>query len=398
MRALHAAKGTFTADAASPSQTVGGLGFAPRAVIAWWTRQEREGVGSGNRGGLAFWAAGAGTAAVAWVSEDGATPTRTSRLADSAAFLGLEHASDQEPTRAQIASIDQDGFTLSWETPPEAAWIVHYLALGGHALTGARVGWLTPNVSLEAARRDVLLFTPAPPESQTPTPHLSIGIGAAFGRRQAAVGFFSRNGTDAGEVAGVQRDDAAIVVVDDTTGPASLGRTVRRGRRDVALRWSPTEPQAQRVAYLALEGVRCKVGVDVSPSAPATKSTHGIGFRPDALLFFSWGLHAKRETTDIGRLCIGGATSPAAAGCAGWDDRDVDARPSTTHVCSSTTDVLIVTNTQTGGIHAAAALGSIDRDGFTLDWTSSDGLQREFAYVALAARDRGRVRRLLPDV
>ena len=57
-----------------------------------------------------------------------------------------------------------------------------------------------------------------------------------------------------------------------------------------------------------------------------------------------------------------------------------------------------VTNTQTGGIHAAAALASIDRDGFTLDWTSSDGLQREFAYVALAARDRSGLGRLLPRV
>src|SRR5438876_6487914 len=120
MRALHAAKGTFTADAASPSQAVGGLGFAPRAVIAWWTRQEQWGVASGNRGGLAFWAAGGGTAAVAWASDDGASPTRTSRLADSAAFLGLEHASVQEPARAQIASFDQDGFTVSWDTRPEA--------------------------------------------------------------------------------------------------------------------------------------------------------------------------------------------------------------------------------------------------------------------------------------
>ena len=398
MRALHAAKGTFTADAATPSQPVDGLGFAPRAVIAWWTRQEREGVASGNRGGLAFWAAGTGTAAVAWASDDGASPTRTTRLADSAAFLGLEHASVQEPAKARIASFDQDGFTLSWDTRPEATWIVHYLALGGPAVTGARVGWLTPNVSLEAARRDLVLFTPAPPELRAPSSPLSIGIGAAAGRRQAAAGYLSRNGTDAGEVAGAQRDDAAIVVVRDTTAPATVGRTVRRGLRDVALRWSSAGPEAERVAYLALEGVRCKVGVEVSPPSPATKATDGIGFRPDALLFFSWGLHAKRETTDIGRLCIGGATSPAAAGCAGWDDRDVDARPSTTHVCSSTSDVLIVTNTQTGGIHAAAALASIDRDGFTLDWTSSDGLQREFAYVALAARDRSGLGRLLPRV
>jgi hypothetical protein len=388
--ALDTAKGAFAADAAGPElQTVGGLGFAPHAVVAWWTCQERDGVAPGNRGGLGFWT-GAGTTAVAWASDDGATPTRTSRLADSAAFLGLDRAFDERPARAQVASFDEDGFTLAWEARPQAAWIVHYLALGGPAITEAHVGWLTPEVTLEAARRDLLLFAPAAPEQGVPAPDLSIGIGAAGGRRQAGAGYLSRNGTEAGEVAGAQRDDAAIVVVRDTTAPAVLGRTARRGLRDVALRWSGADTQAQRAAYLALEGMRCTVGTDVSPPAPGTKATAGLGFRPEALLLFTWGLHAKRETTDIGRLCIGGATSPTAAGCAGWDDRDVDARPSTTHVCSSTSEVLIVTNTQTGGIHAAARLASIDADGFTLDWTSSDGLKREFAYVALAARGRRR--------
>jgi hypothetical protein len=386
MPALSAAKGTFAARAPDAMQKVDGLGFAPRAVIAWWTRQEAEGVVAGNRGGLGFWASGSPAAAVAWASDDAAEPTRTSRTAASAAFLGLDEAAAEEPARAELASFDEDGFTLAWATPPEGAWTVHFLALGGAALSGARVGWLAADrsrVPLDARLRDLLLFAPAS-EQSTPVPHLSIGIGAAAGRRQASAAFASRSGADAGDVAGAQRDDAAIVVVRDATTVATVGRTVRRGLRNVAVRWSRVAPETGRVAYLALAGLRARVGVDVSPPAPGARSTRGIGFRPEALLFFSWGLHAKREPTDIGRLCVGGATSPSASGCAGWDDRDVDARPSTTHVCSSTNEVLIVTNTQTGGIHAAASLASIDDDGFTLDWTSSDGLHREFGYVALA--------------
>jgi hypothetical protein len=262
---------------------------------------------------------------------------------------------------------------------------VHYLALGGASLSSGRVGWLAPErrVALEARHGDLLLFAPASAEP-IPVPNLAVGIGAAAGRSQAGAAFASRDGAEAGDVAGAQRDDAAILVVRDATTMATVGRTVRSGLRNVAVRWSPVAPAAGRVAYLALAGLRCKVGVDVSPPAPGSRSTKGIGFRPEAVLLFSWGLHAKREPTDIGRLCVGGATSPSASGCAGWDDRDVDARPSTTHVCSSTNDVLLVTNTQNGGIHAAASLASIDDDGFTLEWTRSDGLQREFAYVAVA--------------
>jgi hypothetical protein len=386
---FRAAKGAFVTVPAQTPQKIDGLGFAPRAVVAWWTRQEHEGVAGGNRGGIGFWT-GTGTTAVAWASDDGAAPTRTSRVSDEAAFVGLDEAAADAPVRADVVSFDDDGFSLAWSVPPSAPWIVHFLALGGAALSGARVGWLEPGgsrVALDARRSDLLLFAPASPGS-TPAPPLSIGIGAAAGRSQAATAFTSRNAADAGDVAGAQRDDAAILVVRDAATLATAGRTVRSGLREVAVRWAPPARDAGRVAYLALAGLRCKVGVDVSPAEPGTRPTTGIGFRPEALLFFSWGLHAKREPTDIGRLCIGGATAPAAAGCAGWDDRDVDARPSTTHVCSSTSEVLIVTNTQTGGIHAAASLASIDRDGFTLDWSASDGLQREFAYVALAGPGR----------
>jgi hypothetical protein len=403
MTSLAAVKGVFTTDGTGDSQSIGGLGLAPRAVIAWWSRQDGDGVARGNRGGLGFWAVGSGSVAVGWASDDGAAPTRTAHLADTAALLGLDAGADTHSMRADVASFDPDGFTLAWTTRPKTRWIVHFLALGGPALTAAHVGWITSptspqrqSVMLDAIRPDLVLFAPTAAEQiSVPVGGLSIGIGAAAGTQQAAAGYVSRNGAEAGEVGGGQRSDAAILVVRDMTTFAALGRIVEHGPQDVTIQWSPAGPDPQRVLYLALEGIRCKVGTDISPSAPESRSTKRLGFRPDALLFFTWGLHAKTETTDIGRLCIGGATSPAASGCASWDDRDVDAHPTVTHVCSSTRDVLVVTNTQTGGIHAAASLASIDSGGFSLAWTRSDGLEREFAYVALGGQDGGRLRSAL---
>ena len=51
--------------------------------------------------------------------------------------------------------------------------------------------------------------------------------------------------------------------------------------------------------------------------------------------------------------------------------------------------MLVVTDTQTGGVHAQAALKSIDDRGFTLDWTESDGKPRQFGYVALGRLGSG---------
>ena len=390
--ALHAAKGTF-GSGHDRVQQVRGVGFRPAAVVAWWTCQEEDGIALGNRGGAALWAANS-CAALAWASDDGAVPTRTARVHDGAALLGLDRADGPVAMRAALAAFDEDGFTLAWEMLPTARWTVHYVALGGPAVTAARVGWVSSPVS--AGRQTVALDGIAPdlaivlPGSAAPrgtvVEGLSLGLGAAAGKGQAAAGFVSRTGADAGDVGGAQRTDAALLAVADRSRLAALG-SVSLGGAGVEIDWATTAAEPIEFAYLALEGVRARVGTHVSPTEPGARATRGVGFRPDALVLFSWGLHPSREPTDIGRLCVGGATSPSASGCAGWDDRDTDARPANTHVCSSTGDVVVVTNTQTGGVHAAASLRSIDEDGFTLDWHTSDGFRREVVYVALGGRE-----------
>src|SRR5205085_10597036 len=104
-------------------------------------------------------------------------------------------------------------------------------------------------------------------------------------------------------------------------------------------------------------GFACRVGAAASPRRAARSRVRRGGFRPDAVLVFRWGLSAREHPTDIGRLSLGAAAGRS--GAAAWDDRDVDARPATTHSVSSTRDVVVVTDTQTGGIHAQASLASM---------------------------------------
>lgn len=390
-----AAKGSFVTDGDVELQSIGDCGFRPRAVIAWWSRQTRHGTERANRGGMGFWTA-EGSASVAWRSADEETSTRTGHVADAAALVGLGDAGEEIAMRAQVESLDASGFTLRWTTRPVEQWIIHFLALGGTSVGGSRVGWITLDASLARVdmgladlRPDLLLLVPAPLETSARTEDLTIGIGAVSARGQAAAGYSCRDGAAPGVVIAAQRSDIAVVALDALKGVATAG-AFRHGR----LRWCGGEREAHRFCYLAVEGLRVKVGTDVSTAGPGARRTR-VGFRPEALLLFSWGLAPSPQPRRIGRLCVGAASGPM-SGCTSWDDRNVDAGHTCTHVASSVEHALLVTDTRTGGIHAHAELSSIDDQGFTLDWRRSDGGPRQFAYVALGGRDTGsRVGRVL---
>jgi hypothetical protein len=393
MTGLEAAKRVFATDGGAGTPSIERLGFQPRAALLWWTRQESEGVERGNRGGLGFWTPDA-SASIAWASDDGAAPTRTGQVMDQAPLVGLAGTDGEIAMRAAILGLDPEGLTLTWSTKPDQRWIVHLLALGGPALTRAQIEWtMSPPTSgradldLAEIRPDLLFFASAGVESLSAAVRgLSIGLGAASLDGQASAGYASRDGAPAGDVGGAQRADTAVLLVADREELALRGSVRLGSTKAPSIEWSTAGPRRHPICCLALEGLRCRVGTAVSPKEPGCRRTQ-VGFRPDALFFFSWGLPKSRQTTDIGRLCVGGAASHE-SGCAGWDDRDWNAQPSTTHVCSSTRDVVIVTNTQNGSIHASAALLSIDDHGFELDWTASDGKEREVVYIALTAATR----------
>jgi len=390
--AFAATKGVFATQSDVALQSINGFGFRPVAVIAWWSRQGSHGVEAGNRGGIGFWTRDA-SAAVAWRSADGARSSETGSLADCAAILGVEGVDEAVSMRADVASFDADGITLRWRDRPSEPWLVHFLALGG-ALVRARVGSVSSSPSngskdVEGAGTgvDLLLLMPAPAETGLRAEGLDIGIGAASGKRQAAAGYASPNDALPGRVTGAQRSDCAAIVLNGPGNPPTIGAVRRHRGHDLAVEWSGSSRPTQRLCYLALEGLRVKVGIDISPATPGTRRTR-LGFRPEALLLFSWGLAGSATPKQIGRLCVGGATERE-SGCVSWDDRNIEAQETMTHVASSIAHALEIADTQTGGVHAQAALDSVDERGFTLDWTESDGKLRQFVYVAMSGGKSG---------
>jgi hypothetical protein len=388
MSDFRVAKGLFLAEAERPLCSVGGLSFQPTAVIAWWTNQLQEGSAPGNRGGVGFWTAH-GCVATAWASTNGTLKTCTAHAADDAALLGCDSVAESIVMRAELNSFDEDAFTLRWSTPPRDSWLVHFLALGGAAVTGATAGWLSSAPQSGARGNevrhpnpDLILVAPTALDSVGGCSRgLLAGIGAASGTEAASAVFISPDQGLIGSPVGAQRTDAAVLILRGTDPVEAIGiPRILRGSNP-AVHWSVSPPEASVTGYLALSGLRCKVGPVGSPPKRGLVRTR-VGFRPEALLFFSWGLRADSGTKRIGRLCLGGAAG-GHSGCAGWGDANAAVPRTRTHVTSSTGRVVIIADTRGGADHAAAALDSVHRGGFTLDWTESDHADRQVIYVAL---------------
>ena len=364
MTRLAAAKGSFTTTTDCERQTIGGLGFEPVAVVAWWACQSTAGATRGNRGGVGFWTATA-SVSTTWASADAAPVSRTAQLSDDSALVGLDGAEPAIAIRARVESFDEDGFTLRYLSPRTKPWIVHFLALGGPAVEDAQVGWTSPPPTKSWSDEGVVFFAPVPAESGIVTRGIALGIGARASHGRAVAGYLSPDGAEPGSVTGAQR-----------SGTPFLDLPEDRSESD-------------RLCYLLVKGLQARIGTDVSHAETGTRRTR-VGFRPDAVILFSWGLRRSPQWNTMGRFCLG-AVAGDRSGCISWDERDGDPRETLTHVRSSTDHALIVADSQSDELHAHATLASIDDDGFTLDWIS-DKAGREFVYVALTGRyNRGRV-------
>ena len=205
MSTLEARAGVTVAEPGSgETHELSGLGFRPRAVIAWWTCQAEHGVAAGNRGGLGFWASNS-TVAVGWSSEDGVPEARASQVTADAALVGLSADSSVLALEGRLASFDADGLTIAWTIAPTETWIIHYLALGGDALVDARAGWTSVDAGTTdtvlsdlGAAGSLVLVAPALASSEDATQDGAIvGLGAQTGSRSSRLRIFGQVGRHA---------------------------------------------------------------------------------------------------------------------------------------------------------------------------------------------------------
>jgi hypothetical protein len=139
---------TITTQAAPATQVVSGVGFQPKAVIFFWTRQDVTDTKQDHiRAGYGFTSGSGGQRAVALASDHGLdanTAADTGRMqSDTSVILMLNDGAPALGAEAQLVSLDGDGFTLNWISNEGRSDIIHFIALGGTDLTGAQAGTFT---------------------------------------------------------------------------------------------------------------------------------------------------------------------------------------------------------------------------------------------------------------
>jgi len=392
-------KGSFakTTGAAPVSQSITGVGFKPKAVIFFWTKQTATGLGNDIAVGYGFASGPLAQRAIASAELNGPA-SAASRQSRTRCILIADAA--QAPAfraDAQLTSFDPDGFTLNWTTnaAPAEASIVHFIALGGGDITSALASDFTPTLGAGSQgvtgvgfRPDFVMFLSTDQAAMDTTNTSVAQTSWGFASGPIAQGGIGLNFIPTGAVPppggqNHQRTDNAIVELTSTGAGYTKLAALQSFDPDGFTINKAVSVDSTPVHFLALRGGRYKVGSFLSTTnmaVPVDQPVTGVGFQPAGLLL-----------TSVGKNVNPGINTEAAASFAGADaigqgttwfhnnDCCTTARERT-----STTSTMIF-----GGgmvLNAEAVRKSLDPDGFTLTWTTQTNINpREVLYAAFAS-------------
>ncbi len=150
---------------------------------------------------------------------------------------------------------------------------------------------------------------------------------------------------------------------------------------------SNTGSQNTSVNYLAVKDPDSQfmVGVETQKTSTGTKATTGVGFQPNGGIFLGSYKTVTNDTTQVASpgsdamLSIGTADGILNQSCevefnisGGFGGHDQNTY--------ADTDIVLALGNNAATLITEASVDSWDSDGFTLDWTVSDGTARYFIY------------------
>lgn len=388
---MKAYKGVITSPTTTGNQSISGLGFQPKVVLFWATRNTAHGFSAATIQQM-FGVAVSSTQRWVYVgaSDNAAASSNAGRSSFNTQCIRM--LSDGTPTLDAIAdfvSHDTDGFTINWSDAPSTAILVHYLALGGtditnvFAATNATPG-ATGNVSYTAPgfQPDFLLTaTNIANINNSFTEHnLTLGFASAS-TAQGAAAIRDRDGQATMDTVSRQVTDKVLCASSSTSTSNVLHAALASfDATGFTLTWSGTMSSSQAFGYLCIKGGQFKVGAETQRTSVGTKATTGVGFKPAALLALGWNKVANTalDTTDM-RFTVGGADG-VREGHTWVQSADATADSDTDQRSSDTKFLGFCTQPTT--VNAECDVSTMDADGYTLDWTTADATARQFIYAA----------------
>jgi len=400
--AAQTKQGTFTKATATGSQNITGVGFQPKAVIFYWTRQTN--INANNAGlneGYGFAADGTPISqgsVVAAGMDNLATTDANSMISSTYAIEMLNWGAAGTPmvARASVTAFGADGFTLNWATNEARADYIHYIAIGGPDITNAIVGtFLGPavvtnpfNVTGVGFQPDMVFFMSSNRTGTTEDAIItegSLNLGFMTSTGSASTGWAARdaqtvaaNGhtwSAVNAITGVRRNavDQQATYVSMNTDGFSLNFTQTGG--------------AARYYYLAIKGGLHKVGAFTKRTSFGSQSVTGVGFQPVGAMFMTISDNVAdatiRTVAPASSHTIGTADTTNTYSSIWANYRPVINSDANTY---SYNNVLMKMGVNTNGTitdYGQSTFTSFDVDGFTLNWSTSDATARNVVYWTL---------------
>lgn len=390
--ALSVFKGTITAPASTGSQPYTGIGFQPKAILFFGTRQTATGYATGM--GIMFGFAGTSTQGVASTSSgDNVSPTNPARATDTSVCIqSVAPGTASVDLQASLTSFDSDGFTLNWSVVSGGQFIVHYIALGGSDITGAFCGSGQAKTTTGTKaftgvgfQPDFLLMvhqsTSAAATTQQLGGRFGIGVATASGSGAAYIGETDSVATS--DVVCFQNSGLAFAQGNPGASPSILASLSSFDADGFTLNYTTVSGSAIWFLYIAIKGGQYNVVSDTQKSSTGTQSKAGVGFTPKGLLFFgnNKALSASADST-LQKLSMG-ATDGTNQG-ATWE-QGTDAVNPTDENSATVTSAVLRHATNPSTTDAEAVISSLDADGYTLNWTTADATTRDFIAVAFGS-------------
>lgn len=394
--ALLCKAGSFAARTSTGTQTITGFGFSPRALLIWTAGGTTTGSFRASYCAAAGIATGPGEEfGVGFTSRDGITPSDANRT-NNDEVLTLVGTSGGIVLKAELQSLDSDGLTLNYLTVDGTAYLLHYLALGGSDLTGAKaIQWTAPtsagNQSVSGAgfQPDCVLhlFSSHSDAYETVSGSSRFCLGAmdSAGRQWASdhLSVDNRNPSDTQRSQATNRCIRATTLDLLTQFEAAF---VSMDADGFTTNWATvTGGVGNKVWSLCLKGGRYHAGSFSAPtgSPPAATTVTAPGFAPCGYLLSSFCKDTTSGGTNNARQAVG-ASDGTSEECALWLD-DNNASTSAADGLDKTDKVLALANNASPAVDAEADHSQMTSSGFELTWTTTSGTAFEVLYLAFGS-------------
>lgn len=380
-------QGTFIKRNGAGTQSIAGIGFQPKAVIFYWTRQTTSGFNAGVNSGFGM-ATGSGNQSAVSVTmvDNSGRSDQGRRYSNTRCIIFLTGGGP--PTlnsEASFVSFDVDGFTIKWTTGSVNQYIIHYIAIGGEIETMVSNFNLTTSAGNQSVtgvgfQPDFLLFNWSYGTAyNTNIARSQFGLGfAKNSSEQVALAQAGADNTGNNlDKRWRQRTDSCILSLTLANPPAqdAIVSFVSMDADGFTINISDPPATPHAIFYLAIKGGQHKVGAFNQPTANGAQTISGTGFKGLMALFGSFNLVANTGILSNGGVTIGSATSLNQSSV-WYQDRNIDPSDANMYNINNRAISLAFSTALTG----QAQLTSFIDDGFTFNWSNCDGTQRQILY------------------